>query len=407
MSIFLHILKWKIKNGEFGINKLAENIIGGLLGIIFGCEFKNMNVSSQNYPTIDLADEDKRIAVQITSENASRKILETVAGIKERKLYQQYDMIYIYILTRKKKYKKLKERIGAETGEEFYFPAEHILDLNDIYVRLGSCQDLDKIMQAVSYLSDHLEGPDSHQHSLASQILKAGKEEFLLMMNENRFYADTAECMQKNARAYQGISEKLFPRGFRLPANCEGYGMSEEGAFMPLGELYHEHRNRNLKTFQKLLRGLYFIYLNLTVIYTLQVISYIRYGKPPQIQYIHSIRKIHLIHPAAGQYQPYVTISTKNRYLPAQRFSDRIARTAIFIYCLVSANLIHTIQQKNIFNISIFLFLSQFFLDLVKLFFFHICITASILHCCNIPGNKICLFIMTVIPHSNLRRASV
>lgn len=208
------------KNGEFGINKLAENIIGGLLRIIFGCEFKNMNVSSQNYPTIDLADEDKRIAVQITSENASRKILETVAGIKER--------------------------IGAETGEEFYFPAEHILDLNDIYVRLGSCQDLDKIMQAVSYLSDHLEGPDSHQHSLASQILKAGKEEFLLMINENRFYADTAECMQKNARAYQGISEKLFPRGFRLPANCEGYGMSEEGAFMPLGELYHEHRNRNL-----------------------------------------------------------------------------------------------------------------------------------------------------------------
>ncbi|MEZ3446143.1 MAG: SMEK domain-containing protein [Lachnospiraceae bacterium] len=243
---FSTYIEMENKNGEFGINKLAENIIGGLLGIIFGCEFKNMNVSSQNYPTIDLADEDKRIAVQITSENASRKILETVAGIKERKLYQQYDMIYIYILTRKKKYKKLKERIGAETGEEFYFPAEHILDLNDIYVRLGSCQDLDKIMQAVSYLSDHLEGPDSHQHSLASQILKAGKEEFLLMMNENRFYADTAECMQKNARAYQGISEKLFPRGFRLPANCEGYGMSEEGAFMPLGELYHEHRNRNL-----------------------------------------------------------------------------------------------------------------------------------------------------------------
>lgn len=96
---FSTYIEMENKNGEFGINKLAENIIGGLLGIIFGCEFKNMNVPSQNYPTVDLADEDKRIAVQITSENASRKILETVAGIKERKLYQQYDMIYIYILT--------------------------------------------------------------------------------------------------------------------------------------------------------------------------------------------------------------------------------------------------------------------------------------------------------------------
>lgn len=93
---FSRYIELENSNGEFGINKTAENIIAGLLNIVFECRLKNMNEKCSNYPAIDLADLDRKIVFQVTSENARKKILKTLDTFKSRELYLQYDKLYIY-----------------------------------------------------------------------------------------------------------------------------------------------------------------------------------------------------------------------------------------------------------------------------------------------------------------------
>jgi len=61
-------------------NKIAENLICGLMREILGLRgLRNLNVAEQaNYPAIDLADFDARIAVQVTATATLSKIRGTI-----------------------------------------------------------------------------------------------------------------------------------------------------------------------------------------------------------------------------------------------------------------------------------------------------------------------------------------
>lgn len=243
---FSRYIEIENSNGEFGINKIAENILAGLLEIVFDCELQNLNMGHKNFPGIDLGDENRKIAFQISSESTRKKILETLNTIKIKKLYLQFCNIYIYLLGEKRKYKKLQASINEVVGNEFIFSENQILDRNDIYSILGNCQDLNKIYAARDYLKSHFDVLDVHK-SLEEQIWNAGEEELRLMLEEGRFFASVSRNSQEivNGRL-QGISEKLFPRGFMIPQYYEGYGVSEEGAMKPLSNLYKDHVDNNL-----------------------------------------------------------------------------------------------------------------------------------------------------------------
>ena len=232
-------------NGEFGINKTAENIIAGLLNIVFGFELENMNKGINNYPGVDLADVDKKIAFQISSDNERKKILKTLQTINTYKIYLQFDKIYIYILGRKKKYKNLQLAINEITNNKFSFLKEDILDYQDIYKLLANSQDINKIIAARKYLESHIGNGDKVIEPLASQIKQAEIKELKFMLNEAGFFA-TIKKREESQGHLEGISEKLFPRGFILPQYVEGYGISEDGIEKPLSDLYHEYRDENL-----------------------------------------------------------------------------------------------------------------------------------------------------------------
>ena len=72
-------------NGEYSINKLSENLLIGFFNILFDVSFENANYTlAGNYPGIDIVDFRNKIALQVTSENSSGKILETVhKGIQD------------------------------------------------------------------------------------------------------------------------------------------------------------------------------------------------------------------------------------------------------------------------------------------------------------------------------------
>ena len=71
--------------GYYNINILLEDVVAKLLNIIFDYELINANRIEKNYPAIDLIDEDKRIAVQVTSDNGYDKINDTFIKFKSSK----------------------------------------------------------------------------------------------------------------------------------------------------------------------------------------------------------------------------------------------------------------------------------------------------------------------------------
>lgn len=120
-------------NGEYSINKMSENLLIGFFNILFDANFENANYTlAENYAAIDIIDSNNKIALQITSENSSGKILETMQMIRERKIYEEFHRFYIYILDRKKAYRNLQDRIDKITGKLFTFDTINIYDAASI-----------------------------------------------------------------------------------------------------------------------------------------------------------------------------------------------------------------------------------------------------------------------------------
>ena len=142
-------------NGEYGINKLSENLLIGFFNILFDADFENANYSlAGNYSGVDIVDFNKKAAIQITSENNSEKILDTVRMIRERELYKEFHTFYIYILSRKKSYRNLQERINKITGKLFTFDTVNIYDAASVYVYLNHLGDKNRIEAIRQYLEE-------------------------------------------------------------------------------------------------------------------------------------------------------------------------------------------------------------------------------------------------------------
>lgn len=104
LSILKYIIKSKSKKGLFDTNKNAESFFCKILNTTYKWKLENMNCVSSNYPAIDLGDSHNRICAQITSDNTSSKIKNTIATFIEHDLYKQYDRLIIFTLTDIKRY---------------------------------------------------------------------------------------------------------------------------------------------------------------------------------------------------------------------------------------------------------------------------------------------------------------
>lgn len=152
----------KNENGEYGINGTLENLLRGFFDILFDCRLKNLNYYQKNFPAVDLGDYDKRIAIQVTTEDISTKMKEVVDRIKKNKIYNDFDNIYIFFCTAKEKPTARKnswsdqEKINSATKPEFFLPKDHVLFIEDIYRILSLTKDLDQIHRARKYLERNL-----------------------------------------------------------------------------------------------------------------------------------------------------------------------------------------------------------------------------------------------------------
>jgi len=152
LSRFKEQVKILNSNGEFSINIHAENILLQILNKIYDCNLKNVNYQEgKMYSSIDLRDEAKRLAIQVTSTADFEKIRHTLIKFIEKRLPDQFDRLLIFLISDKKE-KYSQTKIDKILKGRFTFSIQDILDQSDIYTELNSQNNMDKINFVEAYL---------------------------------------------------------------------------------------------------------------------------------------------------------------------------------------------------------------------------------------------------------------
>jgi len=119
----------------------AENFFAELLTKLYGSPFKNLNQHHPNHPIIDIANVQKRIGIQVTS-NKKRKLKfdQTVQKFQANKMYQQYDELIILFIAKnctgpylkRKKHENFSTEgwnLTTITNKIHYLPKETIVEI--------------------------------------------------------------------------------------------------------------------------------------------------------------------------------------------------------------------------------------------------------------------------------------
>ena len=105
LSILTVRVKLETAVGHTDINHEAEDFYCGLLNTAFGWNLTNLNELQMNFPAIDLADRENRIAVQVTSTEGRKKVQDTLDRFFEKKLDRDYDRLIVLIIGEKPNYR--------------------------------------------------------------------------------------------------------------------------------------------------------------------------------------------------------------------------------------------------------------------------------------------------------------
>lgn len=147
--------------GHFDINKICEDVFCGIFKELYGFKkLRNLNEDEKkNFPGIDLADDDARVAIQVTSDKSLEKIKDSIGKIIKHKLHEKYDRIIFYILTHKQG-SYSKESISKVCEEKIAFDiGSDILDFTDLATKAASATPK-ALKSAVDILGAYTRGCD-------------------------------------------------------------------------------------------------------------------------------------------------------------------------------------------------------------------------------------------------------
>lgn len=128
-----------------------EHFLIGLLDKVYGYNLVNLNAEETNFTSIDLGDKEKRIAIQVTSDNTSTKIKDTLKKFFENGYDSDFDTLIVVIVGNKKNY-----TTEFSTKNSFDFsPEHHIWDFTNIYKDIAN-KKTEEIIEIANYLSREL-----------------------------------------------------------------------------------------------------------------------------------------------------------------------------------------------------------------------------------------------------------
>ena len=126
--------------GHFDINKICEGVFCGVFKEIYGFkELRNLNEEEKkNFPGIDLADDEAKVAIQVTSDRTLAKIKDSLGTIIKYKLHEKYNRFIFYILTRKQGSYSQDSINKVCQGKVIFDAASDILDYTDLATEAAS-----------------------------------------------------------------------------------------------------------------------------------------------------------------------------------------------------------------------------------------------------------------------------
>lgn len=137
----------------YDIDIISEDFFAGLLNLIYGYQLQNANHEKKDAKAIDLFDKENKITVQVTYENDSGKIQETINKYIECKLYADYDRLVFFLLRKKKQYKK-----EFDTKELFHFDKQHdVIDITDLSQAIRAL-DTETLRKVDKYCASEISG---------------------------------------------------------------------------------------------------------------------------------------------------------------------------------------------------------------------------------------------------------
>lgn len=120
--------------GHLDLNKICEDVFCGIFRELYGLSgLRNINSAERaNFPAIDLADEEARIAIQVTSDPSLAKVKSTLNKFIKHDLHKKFDRLIVYVITRKQNQYSAAS-IQRLCGDKFQFnPTSDVLDFRDL-----------------------------------------------------------------------------------------------------------------------------------------------------------------------------------------------------------------------------------------------------------------------------------
>lgn len=135
----------------------SENFMCGLLNLIYSWNLINLNQKDKNFPGIDLGDENKKIAIQITSDNTRKKVKDTINTFLKHEHEKIYSRLVIVVLGNKTTFNK-----DFDTQNRFVFDRKNdVIDINQIIKDLDKCDNDEIIFKVQSYIEEKLQMSDN------------------------------------------------------------------------------------------------------------------------------------------------------------------------------------------------------------------------------------------------------
>lgn len=139
-------IRYDADSGFFDGHVDAEELFRKLMNLIYSCNLENLNLIKKNFPAVDLADKNKRLAVQITaSKDGATKIRHTVDLFVKNNLHREYSVLEIVFIGDKPK-------LGKIINNEFTLKVK---DISDLIKDIGGLS-LEKVDEIREFLRKNL-----------------------------------------------------------------------------------------------------------------------------------------------------------------------------------------------------------------------------------------------------------
>lgn len=149
--------------GYFSTNKILENVLLPVLAKTYDLpHLRNANVGGANVPYVDLVDDSKKFAFQITTERHASKITDTLTGFVANNTFQKYKTLRFFIFaptpvaTQKRSHEKWKEICK---GKFDFKPADDIVQFADLYRDISNLS-WPKVREIRDFLAQSLVGEE-------------------------------------------------------------------------------------------------------------------------------------------------------------------------------------------------------------------------------------------------------